>query len=67
MTKDILQARTWQLLDILADGEFHSGEALAQRLGVSRASVFNALARGAGHRVAVRRYRPGRAPSTSPE
>lgn len=57
MTKDILQARTWQLLDILADGEFHSGEALAQRLGISRASVFNALAGVAEHGVALQRIR----------
>src|SRR3989338_2888782 len=43
MTKDIVQARTWQLLNILADGEFHSGEVLAGRLGVSR---------GRGYRLA---------------
>lgn len=57
-----IPARTWQLLDMLADGRFHSGEALAQRLGVSRASVFNALdgtcgvalqrVRGRGYRLA---------------
>lgn len=35
---------TFSLLRLLADGEFHSGEVLAQRLGVSRASVSNALA-----------------------
>lgn len=34
---------TLALLRLLADGEFHSGEILAQRLGVSRASVNNAL------------------------
>ncbi len=34
---------TFSLLRLLADGEFHSGEALAQRLGVSRSSVNNAL------------------------
>src|SRR5512139_2476719 len=34
---------TFALLRLLADGEFHSGEVLAQRLGVSRASVNNAL------------------------
>ena len=56
--------RTWQLLHLLADGEFHSGEVLAQRFGVSRATVFNALAgvtelgvvlqrvRGRGYRLA---------------
>lgn len=57
MTKDIVQARTWQLLDILADGEFHSGEVLAKRLGVSRASVFNALADVAEYGVALQRIR----------
>lgn len=57
MTKDVVQARTWQLLDALADGEFHSGEALAQRLGVSRASVFNALAGVAERGVALQRIR----------
>ena len=34
---------TFALLRLLADGEFHSGEVLAQHLGVSRASVNNAL------------------------
>jgi len=34
---------TFTLLRLLADGKFHSGEVLAQRLGVSRASVNNAL------------------------
>ena len=34
---------TFSLLRLLADGEFHSGEVLAKRLGVSRASVNNAL------------------------
>ena len=34
---------TFALLKLLADGEFHSGEVLAQQLGVSRASVNNAL------------------------
>jgi BirA family biotin operon repressor/biotin-[acetyl-CoA-carboxylase] ligase len=57
MKNDIIQARAWQLLDILADGEFYSGEALAQRLGVSRASVFNALAGVAEHGVALQRIR----------
>lgn len=55
---------TFTLLRLLADGEFHSGEALAQRLGISRASVNNALrgvedfgltlysVRGRGYRLA---------------
>lgn len=34
---------TFALLHLLAGGEFHSGEVLAQHLGVSRASVSNAL------------------------
>ena len=34
---------TFALLRLLAGGEFHSGEILAQRLGVSRSSVNNAL------------------------
>src|SRR3990167_602386 len=57
MTKDIVQARTWQLLNILADGKFHSGEMLAGQLGVSRASVFNALADVAEYGVALQRIR----------
>ncbi len=34
---------TFTLLRMLADGEFHSGEVLARQLGISRASVSNAL------------------------
>jgi BirA family biotin operon repressor/biotin-[acetyl-CoA-carboxylase] ligase len=34
---------TFSLLRLLSDGEFHSGEKMAQQLGVSRASVNNAL------------------------
>ena len=64
MTASVPNARAWQLLNLLADGEFHSGEILAGQLGVSRASVFNALAevgecdvvlqriRGRGYRLA---------------
>ena len=36
-------ALTFTLVHLLADGEFHSGEILAQELGISRASVSNAL------------------------
>lgn len=36
-------ATAFTLLRRLSDGEFHSGEALAQQLGISRASVSNAL------------------------
>ena len=41
---------TFQTLRLLADGEFRSGEAMARALGVTRASVWNALHRldGAG-------------------
>lgn len=34
---------TFAVLRLLTDGEFHSGEALARQLGMSRASVHNAL------------------------
>jgi BirA family biotin operon repressor/biotin-[acetyl-CoA-carboxylase] ligase len=57
MTAGTVNARTWQLLELLADGEFHSGEVLATRLGVSRASVFNALARVADFGVVLQRIR----------
>lgn len=49
--------RTWRLLHLLADGEFHSGEVLAQRLGISRASVCNALADVAPWGVTLQRIR----------
>ncbi|MDH4285253.1 MAG: biotin--[acetyl-CoA-carboxylase] ligase [Gallionellaceae bacterium] len=57
-------ALTFTLLRRLADGEFHSGEALAKQLGISRASISNALSgvsdygltlhsvRGKGYRLA---------------
>lgn len=38
-----LKPLTFALLRLLADGEFHSGEAMAGQLGVSRASVNGAL------------------------
>ncbi|HZW25551.1 MAG TPA: biotin--[acetyl-CoA-carboxylase] ligase [Gallionella sp.] len=57
MTSGALRARTWQLLDILADGDFHSGEVLAQHLGVSRASIFNALDGAADCGITVQRVR----------
>jgi len=34
---------TFPILNLLADGQFHSGEALAQRFNVTRATVWNAL------------------------
>ncbi len=55
---------TFALLRLLADGDFHSGERMARSLGVSRASVHNALhgieqygltlyrVRGRGYRLA---------------
>jgi BirA family transcriptional regulator, biotin operon repressor / biotin---[acetyl-CoA-carboxylase] ligase len=57
MTSTIVNTRTWQLLNLLADGEFHSGEVLANGLGVSRASIFNALADVADHGVLLQRIR----------
>lgn len=57
MTMDIAHPRVWQLLNLLADGEFHSGETLAEQIGVSRASVFNALENVAEYGVALQRIR----------
>ncbi len=60
-----MNALTLQTLRLLADGEFRSGEAMARALGVSRASVWNALhaldgqgidvfkVRGRGYRLAA--------------
>jgi BirA family transcriptional regulator, biotin operon repressor / biotin---[acetyl-CoA-carboxylase] ligase len=59
-----MNALTFKALRMLADGEFQSGEAMARALGVSRASVWNALhaldqsgieifrVRGRGYRLA---------------
>ena len=47
MDNPMSQTLTFTLLRLLADGKFHSGEVLAQRLGISRTSVHNAL-RGVG-------------------
>jgi BirA family biotin operon repressor/biotin-[acetyl-CoA-carboxylase] ligase len=57
MTAGIANERIWLLLNLLADGEFHSGEILADRLGVSRASVFNSLAKVADSGVVLQRVR----------
>lgn len=57
MTTGIPHQRTWQLLHLLADGEFHSGEMLAGQLGVSRATVFNALAEVNDYGVMLQRIR----------
>lgn len=50
---------TFSILRLLADGEFHSGEGMATRLGVSRASVWQALRSLDGAGVEVFRV-PGR-------
>ncbi len=62
--QDVPKPLTFTLLRLLADGEFHSGEMLAQQLKISRASVSNALrgmesyglalcsVRGRGYRLA---------------
>ena len=55
MTTGITHPRVWQLLNLLADGKFHSGEVLAEQLGVSRASVFNALESVAEYGVVLQR------------
>ncbi|MFA5370350.1 MAG: biotin--[acetyl-CoA-carboxylase] ligase [Sideroxydans sp.] len=60
--KDTPRPLTFALLHLLADGEFHSGEAMAAQLGFSRASVHNALHDTGGcglvlHRVRGRGYR----------
>jgi BirA family biotin operon repressor/biotin-[acetyl-CoA-carboxylase] ligase len=64
LNRDAPRELTFALLRLLADGEFHSGEALARRCEVSRASVHNALrgiegygltlysVRGRGYRLA---------------
>lgn len=49
--------RTWQLLRLLADGEFHSGVALGRQLGVSRATVFSALSSVTEFGVQLQRIR----------
>ena len=57
MTAEALPARTWQLLNLLADGEFHSGEILAGQLGMSRASIFNSLQGVADLGIVLQRIR----------
>lgn len=52
-----MNPRTWQLLRLLADGVFHSGEELARQLGVSRATVFNDLSSVADSGVQLQRIR----------
>ena len=57
MKSGVAETRTWQLLNLLADGKFHSGEVVARQLGVSRASVCNALAGVEDYGVALHRIR----------
>ncbi len=57
MVEDFAHSRVWSLLNLLADGEFHSGEVLARQLGVSRASIFNTLSGVAEYGVALQRIR----------
>ena len=45
------------LLRLLAHGEFHSGQQLAQRLGISRASVSNALHQAENYGLTLYRVR----------
>ncbi len=48
---------TFALLRLLADGEFHSGQVLARQLGISRASVHNALCNVDGYGIELYRVR----------
>ncbi len=57
MTAPAVNERTWKLLNILADGRFHSGEILASELGISRSSVFMALDAAAALGIALQRVR----------
>lgn len=57
MTVERTINRLWALIDILADGRFHSGEALARQLGISRASVFNALEKTDNLGISLQRVR----------
>jgi len=57
MTAGYPDNRTWQLLNLLADGNYHSGEKLAGQLGVSRASVFNTVTRAAEVGIVLQRIR----------
>ncbi len=52
-----MNPRAWKLLHLISDGGFHSGEALAKQLGVSRATVFNDLASVADEGVQLQRIR----------
>ena len=41
--RDIMSKLTFPILELLADGQFHSGEVLAKHFKVSRASIWNAI------------------------
>ncbi len=49
--------RTRQLLEILSDGKFHSGVLLGKSLGLSRASIFDALKDVASMGIELQRVR----------
>lgn len=51
------QTRFFALLRLLANGEFHSGSQLAQHLGISRASVSNALHQAENYGLQLYRVR----------
>ncbi|MDH5571990.1 MAG: biotin--[acetyl-CoA-carboxylase] ligase [Gammaproteobacteria bacterium] len=57
MKKDELSIRAWELLNIMGDGKFHSGEMLAKKLQISRSCIFNELKRISTHGVSVQRIR----------
>lgn len=52
-----MRALTFHVLRLLSSGEFHSGEALARRLAVTRASVWNALNEAQSAGLSVQRVR----------
>jgi len=53
-------ARGVDLIRLLADGDYHSGEALAQGLGISRAAVWKALRKATDHFGLALESTPGR-------
>lgn len=57
MSDELLSERAWHLLGCLADGKFHSGEALARDLGVVRTSVFNTMSQIAAQGIEIGRVR----------
>ena len=53
-------ARGIELIRLLADGDYHSGEAIAQRLGISRSAVWKALRKDADQFELALERTPGR-------